>query len=188
MFLTLIYLQLVWTKCAPHALIGEQELPICQGTNTQGYPSLPSTYFDDALAKLVCKWFRQIVPLSIRYTILPGINHIPILQPPSFYIPGAPGPKPQAAPQLVARAAETALGVSFNAQSQAPDIPEFSARATRIEYTLSLNTTQNDPDISTDPLQPLCIPTTCHIHPFLPQIVSQGHTHLPPSLIQKTPY
>jgi hypothetical protein len=143
------------------------------------------------------------------------------------------------------RAEEDTLGVSFNAQSQAPDIPEFSARATRIEYTLSLNATQNDPEIfflplralkqelsaslnaqsqapddplhaldskcaprdslyhspffskvlqrlpariSTAPLQPLCIPTKRHIHPFLPQTVSKGHAHLPPSRIQKTPY
>jgi hypothetical protein len=42
--------------------------------------------------------------------------------------------------------------------------------------------------ISTSPLQPLCVPTTCHIHPFIPQTVSQGITHLPPSHIQKTPY
>jgi hypothetical protein len=33
-----IYLQLVWTKCAPHAPIGKQELPICQGINSKRYP------------------------------------------------------------------------------------------------------------------------------------------------------
>jgi hypothetical protein len=32
------------------------------------------------------------------------------------------------------------------------------------------------------------LPTTRHIHPFLPQTVSQGQAHLPPSRIQKTPY
>jgi hypothetical protein len=42
--------------------------------------------------------------------------------------------------------------------------------------------------IFTAPLQPLYIPTTRHIHPFLPQPVSQGHAHLPPSRIQKKPY
>ena len=42
--------------------------------------------------------------------------------------------------------------------------------------------------IFTAPLQPLYIPTTRHIHPFLPQTVSQGHAHLPPSRIQKKPY
>ncbi len=31
------------------------------------------------------------------------------------------------------------------------------------------------------------LPTTCHIHPLLPQIVSQGNTHVPPRHIQKTP-
>ena len=32
------------------------------------------------------------------------------------------------------------------------------------------------------------LPTTSHIHPFLPQTVSQGHTHVPPRRIQKIPY
>jgi predicted porin len=36
---------------------------------------------------------------------------------------------PQAAPHLFQRAAEVALGISFNAQSQAPDIPGVSSRA-----------------------------------------------------------
>jgi hypothetical protein len=139
------------------------------------------------------------------------------------------------------RVEEVTLGISFNTQSQAPDIPNISSRAAMIEYTLPLNTTQNDPDISslplrtlkqelsaslnaqsqahddpfhsqdssraprdslynspffshvfqslptrisTDPLQPLYIPTTRHIHPFLPGTVSQGHAHLPPRRIQ----
>jgi hypothetical protein len=106
------------------------------------------------------------------------------------------------------RVEEVTLGISFNAQSQAPDIPNISFLDAMIEYTLSLKATHNDPPrdsvynspffrqplqmlptrIFTAPLQPLYIPTTCHIHPFLPQTVSQGHTHLPPSHIQKKPY
>ena len=31
------------------------------------------------------------------------------------------------------------------------------------------------------------LPTTRHIHPLLPQIVSQGNAHVPPSRKQKTP-
>ncbi len=41
--------------------------------------------------------------------------------------------------------------------------------------------------ISTEPLQPLYIPTTRHIHPFLPQTVSQDHTHLPPDTYRRHP-
>jgi hypothetical protein len=53
------------------------------------------------------------------------------------------------------RAEDSTLGISFNAQSQAPDIPNISSRAAIIEYTLSLNATQNDPDISRLPLRGL---------------------------------
>jgi hypothetical protein len=45
---------------------------------------------------------------------------------------------PQAAPHLFQRAAEVALGVSFNAQSQAPDIPGASSRALFSRHTASL--------------------------------------------------
>jgi hypothetical protein len=31
------------------------------------------------------------------------------------------------------------------------------------------------------------LPTTRHIHPFFTQTVTQGHVHLPPRRIQKTP-
>jgi hypothetical protein len=34
----------------------------------------------------------------------------------------------------------------------------------------------------------LYIPTTRHIHPILPQTLSKDQAHLPPSLLQKTPY
>ena len=39
------------------------------------------------------------------------------------------------------RAEEATLGVSFNAQSQAPDIPDIPSRAERVEYSWSLNAT-----------------------------------------------
>lgn len=44
----------------------------------------------------------------------------------SFYIPGAPGPKPHADSHRFVRAEEDDLGVSFNDQSQAPDIRGIS--------------------------------------------------------------
>ena len=92
---------------------------------------------------------RQIIPLAIRHTFSLGTNDIPLLQAPRLsHTLGAPGPKPQAAPQLVARAAETALGVSFNAQSQAPDIPGISTLNALSIYTGSFNAQSKAPDIS----------------------------------------
>ncbi len=38
--LKFIFLELVLAKCAPHALICKQELPICQGISQHRYPSL----------------------------------------------------------------------------------------------------------------------------------------------------
>jgi hypothetical protein len=53
------------------------------------------------------------------------------------------------------RAEEATLGISFNSQSQAPDIPNISSHTAMKEYNLSLNATQNDPDISRLPLRGL---------------------------------
>jgi hypothetical protein len=55
---------------------------------------------------------------------------------------------PHAAPQLFQRAAEVALGVSFNAQSQAPDIPGASSRAFFLRLSASLQAHVKAPDIS----------------------------------------
>ena len=54
---------------------------------------------------------------------------------------------PHAAPQLFQRAAEVALGVSFNAQSQAPDIPGASSRAVFLRLSASLQAHVKAPDI-----------------------------------------
>ncbi len=54
---------------------------------------------------------------------------------------------PQAAPHLFQRAAEVALGVSFNAQSQAPDIPGALSRALLLRHTVSLQAQSKAPDI-----------------------------------------
>jgi hypothetical protein len=87
------------------------------------------------------------------------------------------------------------LPASLNAQSQAPDYP-FHAQDSKCAPRdllyhspfLSQVLQQRLPTrISDAPLQPLYIPTARHIHPFLPQNVSKGHAHLPPSRIQKTP-
>ena len=61
------------------------------------------------------EWFRQINPLGIRHTFSIGTNDI--LQVPRFtHTLGAPDPIRQVDPQLFARAVESALSVSFNAQ------------------------------------------------------------------------
>ncbi len=60
---------------------------------------------------------------------------------------GALGPMPQTVPQLFQRAAELALGVSLNAQSQVPDIPGALSRTTFLRYTSSLQTHSKTPDI-----------------------------------------
>ena len=66
----------------------------------------------------------------MEYTLLTGTNFVSILQAPSFYHTlGALGPKPSAFSQHFVRAEETALDVSFNVQSQTPDIPGISSRA-----------------------------------------------------------
>jgi hypothetical protein len=54
---------------------------------------------------------------------------------------------PQAAPHLFQRAVEAALGVSFNAQSQTPDIPGDSSRALLFRHTASLQAQPKSPDI-----------------------------------------
>ena len=54
---------------------------------------------------------------------------------------------PQAAPQLFHRTTEVALGVSLNAQSQAPDIPGVPSRAAFSRYAASLQAQALAPDI-----------------------------------------
>jgi len=94
---------------------------------------------------LQARWFRQITPLGIRIALWPGTNHIP-KAPRLAHALGALGPMRQAAPQLFQRAAEVALGVSFNAQSQAPDIPGASSRAAFLRHTAPLQTQSKAPD------------------------------------------
>ncbi len=99
--------------------------------------SLPYTFFDDTHYKLTDRWFRQITPMGIRNTRSLGTNDIP-KAPRLAHAFGALGPMPKAAPQLFNRAAEVALGVSFNDQSQTSDIPGTSwplhFRDTQIPY------------------------------------------------------
>ena len=57
---------------------------------------------------------------------------------PGDHTAGVSGPQPRAAPKYFARAEETALGASLNAQYQAPDIPGVSSRADFWRHTLSL--------------------------------------------------
>ncbi len=89
--------------------------------------SLPFTFFDTHY-KFTVRWFRQITPLGIRYALSLGTNVFP-KAPRLAHALGALVLSPQAAPQHFQRAAEVALGVSLNAQSQAPEIPGVSSRA-----------------------------------------------------------
>jgi hypothetical protein len=91
------------------------------------------------------KFFRQIIPLSIRYTPMSGTPSF--IHPPGDHTAGVSGPQSRAAPKYFARAEETALGASLNAQSQAPDIPGVSSRADFLRHTLSLQTQSKVPDI-----------------------------------------
>jgi hypothetical protein len=59
------------------------------------------------------------------------------LQSPSIYKPGAFGLQPHAASNGIALAEEAVLGVPFNAQSQAPDIPDVSLHAASSRYATS---------------------------------------------------
>ena len=85
--------------------------------------SVPPLFLDITQAKSFGKLFLQILPL-------PDTNFVSILQDPSFcHTFGVLGPTPPAFSQHFVRAEEAALGVSFNVQSQTPDIPGISSRA-----------------------------------------------------------
>jgi hypothetical protein len=88
----------------------------------------------------------------IRYNkhnnIVFGTTFATILQDPTFYNTlGALGPNPPAFSEHFVRAEEAALGVSFNAQSQVPDIPGISSCAVFFFYEASLKAQSKAPDI-----------------------------------------
>ncbi len=97
--------------------------------------SLPFTFFDNHY-KFTGRWFRQIIPLVIRHTLSFGTNVFP-KAPRLVCALGALGLLPQAAPQHFQRAVEVALGVSLNAQSQAPDIPGVSSHTVFLRHNRS---------------------------------------------------
>ena len=107
--------------------------------------SLPFSFFETPY-KFTGRWFRQITPLGIRNARSPGTNLIS-KAPRLAHSLRALGPTPNADPQLFQRAAEVALGVSFNAQSQAPDIPGASSRAVFLRHTASLQAQSKAPDL-----------------------------------------
>jgi hypothetical protein len=65
----------------------------------------------------------------------------------NYWIFGASGPQPLATSNRVARAEEAVLGVSLNAQSQAPDIAVVSSRAAFSRYATSLQAQSKAPDL-----------------------------------------
>ncbi len=107
--------------------------------------SLPFTFFDTHY-QFTDRWFRQITPLVIRNTRSLGTNTIP-KAPRLVHTLGALGPMPQAASQIFQRASEVTLGVSFNTQSQSPDIPGVSSSVLFLRHTDSLQTQSKAPDI-----------------------------------------
>jgi hypothetical protein len=99
--------------------------------------SFPSPPLAGTHVSLFGNLFRQIIPLSIWYT--PTLGTILSLQSPSFYTPGVFGLHPHTVSNHIARAEEAVLGASFNAQSQAPDIPGFLLHDVSSRYTTSLD-------------------------------------------------
>ncbi len=92
--------------------------------------SVPPVPLDFTHTTLFGKWVCQIIPVGIWNTPLIDTNFIPtnfihLLQDPRFHTLGVPGSKPPAFSQCFVRAEEDALAVSFNSQSQSPDIPVF---------------------------------------------------------------
>ena len=81
----------------------------------------------------------------MQHTLLLGTN---FLQASSFYHTlGTFGPNPPAFSQRFVRVEEAALGVSFNTQSQAPDILGISSRSDFSQYSASLQVQSKVPDI-----------------------------------------
>ena len=113
--------------------------------------SVPSPLMAGNHVSFFGKIFRQIIPLSIRYTPMTGTPSF--IQAPRVHTSGVSGPQPRAASNRFARAEEAALGVSLNAQSQAPDIPGVSSRAAyplrayMHELLASFNAQATAPDI-----------------------------------------
>ena len=104
--------------------------------------SVPSPYMAGNHVSFFGNIFRQIIPLCIRHTPMPGT--ILSLQAPRVHTSGVSGPQPQAASNRIARAEEAVLGASFNAQSQAPDIPGASSRAASLRaYMEELSASSN---------------------------------------------
>jgi hypothetical protein len=116
------------------------------GSSPRRPASLPFTFFDDTPYNLTDRWFHQITPLGIRNTRSFGTNDI-LKAPRLSHIFRALGPMPQTSPQRFHRAAEVALGVSLNAQSQTSDIPGVPSRAVSSCYSVSLQAQALAPDI-----------------------------------------
>ncbi len=107
--------------------------------------SLSFTFFETHY-QFTVRWFRQITPLGIRNARSLGTYAIP-KAPRLAHTVGALDPMPQTTPHLFQWAAEVALGISFNAQSQAPDIPGASSSALLLRHTAPLQVQFKTPDI-----------------------------------------
>ena len=117
-------------------------------SNPRSLTFVPLPYLGNTHAKLFGTWFVQIIPLGTQHTLLFGTIFSPLLQDPRFsHTLGALGPKPHAACHLFLRAAEAVLDVSFNTQSQVPDIPGISSLNALSVYFGSFNAQSKAPDI-----------------------------------------
>ena len=124
---------------------GSTELPNGLAPTARSRPrnhdSVPPPSLNNNHTKLFSKCFFQIIPSGIQHTLLLGTNFTSLPQAPRFsHTLGTLGPKPHASSQHFLRAAESTLGVSFNAQSQAPDIPGISSLNQLSQYLGSFNT------------------------------------------------
>jgi hypothetical protein len=105
-------------------------------SSTRRSDSVPSLYLAGNYVSLFGNLFRQSIPLSIWHTPTHGTILSP--QAPTFYTTAAFGLQPHAASNRIARAEEAVLGASFNAQSQAPDIPGVMLHAVSSRYAASV--------------------------------------------------
>ena len=133
----------------------------------------------------------------MHHTLLFDTNFTSLLQAPSFYHTlRALGPKTPAFSQCFIRAEEDDLGVSFNTQSQTPDIPGISSHEAFSYYTSSLQAQSKAPDIqffslcvSTEDLLlsglPLRVSTKpCQVSVDCPFSSPQIPDHIPPTSYQ----
>ncbi len=132
---------------------------------------------------------------DIHHTLFLDTNFTSLLRTPRFYrTRGTLGPKTHATSQLFLRDTETTHGVSFDTQSQSPEIPDISScnQLSQTIHTLSrilsvilmICTFLHFPLVKWSRGYTV---TKCHSYPLFIPIVSQDYTHWTPSHMRKKP-